>query len=478
MAMNPVFNQQAIWCFAHMAAACCLVWSVYFIALWSERGRLWQVFVAGLLLGCIPAIRYPEALFVLGVGVFILLHRPERRRIWLHALVGVAGVAIPLGLLLVRNQVAFGAFWRTAYMLTNEQTAFGWSYFTGHLVGYVRGLHASGIGLFFPLGMLGIAMMCGIRQWRRVGVLLALLIVPITLLYMAYYWSNAGDGLAMRFLVPTFACYALAGTWLLARVNERAPALARWLVIVTALVLQFAWGALHIGAEAQQLLQRKQVLATATDALEKHVEPGDLVIANADLLQHLDFVRRWRLVDAMALQSTSAEVRSMPPRRDQDQDVPQPVGPHAARHRADRYAGLSPSERRERIAADLDEWAGERRVYFVGSEDELAQIEQATFTEGSFRILARVELPQSPPMTERGRMGPGMPPFGGPGLAGPPGDGPSGDFSRPESDQRGQRQDRPGMFGGGPMGGPGSFVGERELVIAEWIERPGTDPGE
>lgn len=39
LAINPVFNQQALWCFAHMAVTFCLVWGLFFLARWSERGR-------------------------------------------------------------------------------------------------------------------------------------------------------------------------------------------------------------------------------------------------------------------------------------------------------------------------------------------------------------------------------------------------------------------------------------------------------
>ncbi len=179
LAANPVFDQQAVWCFAHMAVTFCLIWGLFFLVCWSERGRLLEAFLAGLFLGCIPAIRYPEALFVLGVAVFLFWHLRSRKRIWLHYAAAVAGAALPLVPLLIRNHVAFGAFYRTAYALTNEQTGFSWAYFKSHFVGYIRGLHGEGVGLFFPLGMIGMTMMCCVRRWRRAGVLLLMLDGPV-----------------------------------------------------------------------------------------------------------------------------------------------------------------------------------------------------------------------------------------------------------------------------------------------------------
>jgi hypothetical protein len=45
------------------------------------------------------------------------------------------------------------------------------------------------------------------------------------------------------------------------------------------------------------LLRQQQVLAQVTDALEQHTQPGDVVLARQQFLQHLDFVRQWRLAD-------------------------------------------------------------------------------------------------------------------------------------------------------------------------------------
>src|SRR5262249_49226919 len=121
-----------------------------------------------------------------------------------------AGAAVPIVPLLIRNQLLLGRFWRTGYALTNEQTGFGWDYFRQHANQYLQSIQGNGVGLLFALGVVGMVYMTCTKTWRRVGVMLALLTVPMLLLYMAYYWGGMG-GMSMRFLLPTFPLYVIAG---------------------------------------------------------------------------------------------------------------------------------------------------------------------------------------------------------------------------------------------------------------------------
>jgi 4-amino-4-deoxy-L-arabinose transferase-like glycosyltransferase len=68
LAINPIFNLHAQYHYAHMAAACLLVWGLLFLVRWARNGALKEIFLAGLIFGCVPTVRYPEATFALGVG--------------------------------------------------------------------------------------------------------------------------------------------------------------------------------------------------------------------------------------------------------------------------------------------------------------------------------------------------------------------------------------------------------------------------
>ena len=77
----------------------------------------------------------------LGIAAFLLyslIARDRPKKVWLHLLVAGLGAATPILPLLIRNQLLMGAFWRTGYPLTNEQTGFSYEYFKEHAIDYIR----------------------------------------------------------------------------------------------------------------------------------------------------------------------------------------------------------------------------------------------------------------------------------------------------------------------------------------------------
>jgi 4-amino-4-deoxy-L-arabinose transferase-like glycosyltransferase len=169
LAVTPDYVRHALQDDSHMAVTALLLWGLWFLWRWHRTGRWPDILGAGLVMGAIPTVRYPEALYACGVGSLLLVHIWRQPRRWWHAGIGLAGALVPLLPLLVRNQLAFGAFWRTAYSLTHEQTGFAWDYFRAHGVSYVRALNAEGVGLFFGLGLVGIGLLCCRREERPWG---------------------------------------------------------------------------------------------------------------------------------------------------------------------------------------------------------------------------------------------------------------------------------------------------------------------
>jgi hypothetical protein len=197
------------------------------------------------------------------------------------------------------------------------------------------------------------------------------------------------------------------------------------------------------------------------------VPAGSVVLANQGILQHLDFIRSWRLANV----PLASEGRMRGPLRAGDDDMPRPMQGNQREAQMARYEGLSGTARERAIADDMRTWAQGRDIYFVGTESELQSMAGRYFNRQNFEIVARVDLPEPPQelgmpgMGGRPGMGRGGPRGGPPGMGGPPGIG-----------------GRPGMAGpqrmGGrpPMGGGmgiGSFQGEKQLVIAKWtpVER-------
>ena len=464
LAANPMFNQHALACDSHMAVTFLLVWGCTFLARWAHRYRMRSVFLAGLFLGAIPTVRYPEALYALGVGAFLLLYW-RRPHVWQHYLVAVAGALIPLTPLLIRNQLAFGAFWRTAYSLTNEQTGFGWEYFSTHAVDYLQNLHGEGVGLLFPVGLIGIVTMCGIRRYRPTGWLFALITLPVTLLYMAYYWAPRGMAAGtMRFLLPTFPCYILAGLWVVALFTARLSRGSRAAVVTALLLCQFVWGGIASRDQLRRLHYPKNALARITSELENQVPEGAVVLAHKQVLQHLDFVRKWRLADPTVVRDRRGRFGAGPGMRKRDADAPAPMQTKKHEMRAEMYDGLRPFGRERAVAWDIREWAGDSTVYYVGSAEQIQQMRGFYFNPEHFKIIKRIRLPELPETKER-RSG-----F----RPGPPGGAPA-ETNRNRSPVRDRQRPRQRGGPGGPgMRRWGFLSGESEIVIAEWTWKPPT----
>jgi hypothetical protein len=479
VASVPVTNQHALDADAHVAAAFFLVGGVLALLRFGDTRATLAGLVAGGLLGAVPTVRYPEAIVGLAIGAWLLW---RVRPIW-RAWPAVLGALLPIGALCVHNTAAYGAFWRTGYSLTNEQTGFGLSYLAAHAIPYLQALGGQSIFLMFAFGAAGLAALLVDPRRRGEGGLFTGIAVPLVLVYMAYYFGGGGPGGAggnMRFLIPTFPFFAVAGVWLLARVAEHLGAAGRAAVGVVA-VLQLVVG---LGSSVQTLASANTSLATAARArtvAEKEVPAGSVLIVDRQMAESLDATGRWKLVEESMVAGFGgpggtgmggpvfpggagfpggpggrggalSPMPGGPGGSDPSMagDDPSPMQRGKNRAQQERYAGLRPDERRVRVWADLKAWAGGRPVYWFARS--LDAVDNALPDGADYRSIAEVDAPSmiGPGGGGGGQM-PGMPGRGGKvgsgrGLAG-----------------AGSRGFMP-PGGAGPMGGPG------------WVGGPGGTP--
>lgn len=487
VAAVPVANQHALDADAHIAATFFLVSGVWALLAFEDRRTVGWGLLAGVLLGTVPTIRYPEAI----AGVAIAAWLAWRMRPITQAWPAVVGAAIPLVLLCAHNAGAYGAFWRTGYALTNEQTGFGLGYFSEHAIPYLLALSGQGLALMFAFGAAGIAALAVAPRHRAAGVLFAAIVVPLLLLYMAYYFGGGppgGGGGAvtgnLRFLVPTFPFFAIAGVWLLATIVEPLGIAGRVAVAVVA-ALQLLIG---VGNSVPTVAQTKSALATAAHARvvgEKEIPAGSVVILDRTLAESFDATGRWKLVEESMISGLGGAPGAMggpggfgggarmpggrgPGRgaatggrgaREPDAPSPQQIGKNRAQ--IDRYAGLSALERRERVWADVAQWAAGKPIFWFCRSLDFA--DNALPDGADYRTVAEVDAPA---MTMGG--GPGGPMAGA--MAGLPGRrggggfgplGPGGNFG-PAGAAGGRGL--PGL--GGRMGGLGAG-GDNKLRVLE-----------
>ena len=435
MATNPLVNQHAVAGFSHTAVAFLLVWGIYALARWTRDDSWPWLALAGLCVGAIPTARYAEVLYVGAFALYVALHLRHTARNWRAALPGAAAAALPMAWLALRNQLAFGAFWRTAYAISGEQTGFGLQYFAAHWAIYLETLGGSGVGLLFGLGVIGVAVLVTQRQTRTRAILLAALILPTTLLYMAYYFG--GDNMSQRFLLPTYYLYVVGGVWLLKILGDAVgrPAVA----VAVVLALSLPWG---LSRSLDTLSHRAQVdshLVALTDSLAGYVPDGAIVLADRTVGQHLDVLSLWRVGHAEVLlnggqlrRGPGAQMRTgggavaVPDGSqrgrvagsDQRGDRPNPMA-GGGEERWSKYRELSDGKRARKVLADLRQWAGSegRAFVLVPGEDHLESLRE----ELEAHVVARFDLPtaeidgkpggdaRSVPAGRRpGRMMPGM----------------------------------------------------------------------
>jgi 4-amino-4-deoxy-L-arabinose transferase-like glycosyltransferase len=458
VATNATAQQHALDADAHTAAAFFLTAGVLLLLQFADDLAPLRGLLAGLCLGIVPTVRYPEAIAGVAVGAWLLWRVRPLGRVW----PAVVGAAAPLGLLMIHNAAAYGAPWRTGYALTGEQTGFGWSYFTAHALSYLQSLGGSGLGLFFAFGLAGLAGLAADVRHRAAGVLLAGIVVPLVLLYMAYYFG-AGDG-NLRFLVPTFPLLAATGVWLLARATAALGPAGRAVWIAVAVVQLTAGGV----AAMQTATRVRTSLAAATqtrELLEKQAPAGSILIVEHQLGESLDATGEWRLVEEnmvgasggglgggrgpggglMGAGGRGAPMGGAGGRGGRGPgaglagggpDQPSPQQANKNRVQQARYDGLSAADRRARVWADIRTWAAGKPVYWLARSADA--VEAALPAGAKLETVAEVDAPGMAMMPGGGGRG-----MGG-GLMGPGGRGGGpmgGGFGR-------------GGMGLGPGGGP------------------------
>src|SRR2546430_435193 len=220
----------------------------------------------------------------------------------------------------------------------------------------------------------------------------------------------------MRFLLPTFPAYILAGIWMLATFLETAPRSARIAVPLILLAVQGLWGADDLINETRRIHYQKQMLARVTDKLDEVVPSGSVILANNQILQDLDFVRKWKLADQQLIRGGFGGPGGGPGRfgPNNDPDAPSPMQREKREEQQEKYTGTQ-YERQSKFAADVRTWAAGRKVYLVGSENEVVPDLALGARRSDVKVIARIEMPEAPVMETRGG---GFGPGGGMGRRG------------------------------------------------------------
>ncbi|MHC9543158.1 MAG: glycosyltransferase family 39 protein [Vulcanimicrobiota bacterium] len=427
MALNPVLNEHALFQDSHAAVCFFLLLGTYLLLKWKKNPGAGIAFSAGVAWGIIPTVRYAEVIFPVAAMIYLILHIKTEKKALRSILSFLAGVAVPIVPLLIRNQLVYGAFWKTGYMVTGEQHAFGWDYFTQYYLAYLQKMMSEGCAFILPLGILGIVLLFFHHTTVKEGLLFLLLTLPTTLLYMAYYWPP--DPQSMRFLLPTFCIYTVAGLWMLRVLvgHDRRMYLG---TVLTILAVTAAWGIPLSMSAMGHLKSTGTVLTNVMSVLEKNAEPGSILIACDGISQHVEYTGKWRLAEFRSVESLFSPEQNNP-------TSSPPFSPEMLlrnREGRERYGNKSGDELMELFRGDVWKWAGEnRKVYLLLKKEQCSAFERHLTAGESLEKIDEIYI----------------------GLPSPPRRG--GSAAKPPFPHAGSRSGN--VFQGPPPGGPASQPG-------------------
>jgi hypothetical protein len=384
LAVNPFANEHALFGDSHTSVVFFLVFGLFFLTIWLKKKSLWSIFFAGCCFGIIPTVRYAESMLLIAFVIFLLTNFQKSKTYYASFVSAIIGVGLPTMTLAVRNQIAFGAFWKTGYGVTNETTHFGFNYFLQHFIPYIGQLLSEGVGVVFITGLIGGAILIIKKEFRVIGFFFLLLILPLTFLYIAYVWPP--DPQSMRFLLPTFPIYIILTAWMLKFLSEKNLKIGIISTILIIILTVFA-GFPKSYLSLRHLKINNSVLVKIANVVEEKIEPEDILIANEGILQNLDMLGKWKLAN-ISLPTPMSDLMNPPITDDMSSKR---IRNMQAR---ERYSKLSKDDMFDAIAEDLWKWSNnDKRIYLLGKEEQISLLHKQLSESDSLIMVSKIDIP-------------------------------------------------------------------------------------
>lgn len=424
---------------SHATAVCCVAWGMFLLLRWWQADGFWRAAGAGFLLGYAATIRYTEGTLILPMllvaimkwlgrrkasqpavppscskeDVVAQLDAPLRGAATVHeanspvvavarratlrnlcanvgqflterslrllpSLILLTAWALPVGILLIHNVMLFGSL--TGYDLTNESEGFAWSYFLDNWETMFLQIDTTGLSFFFPFAVAGLVAMFW-RQWR-LGLVMALWLLPCALIYTFYYWAPAGLGYA-RFFLTIVPALIMCAFWGILRFaagepgsqpieGANAPHQRDWplasvvagLLAVCTVLLSLRTGATELTSD---YIKRTALHDDVTDFMEL-AKPGSVVVCqDNNILHHLQFVGNYQLYGSESFERPKIQRMS-----GVEPDAPQGLQPQRQQALYNRLKDMTQpqltAELRKIMTNALDRGQG---VFFIKREEKL-----------------------------------------------------------------------------------------------------------
>lgn len=282
---------------SHAPALAFVTWGMFLLLRFWQTASVWRGLLAGFLLGFAVTIRYSEGLLLAPMMLTIVCMIRYRRLFRLkigRMIVGLLpiksplfGWAIPVLWLVGFNWFAMHSI--TGYDTTKESSGFKAELLPAKWETTVQQLYDYGVFLFFPMAMMGLALV-----WRssvRLGLFICLWFLPGAILYTAYYWSGGGIGIwFLRFFLTVIPALILAAMWFIRHAGWYAPQFETEQTRRGAIAMPIAAGLLTaistglVLRSAVPLMERESAanwnLAFAGKQITTAAPPGSVLIAS------------------------------------------------------------------------------------------------------------------------------------------------------------------------------------------------------
>ena len=397
LALNTNFNAHALNAFAHTPVMFFFLAGIVLLFRWTEKERTRTAFLAGLFFGLIPTIRYPDAVIGIGVVAFLFLHwRKERDDAIPGIIAASVGASLPIGTILIHNYLAFGSPLKTGYSMTNDQNGFGWSYFQNNASPYVESLMSSGWGVLFVPAIFGIAGMLFYKYSRKVGYLLLGAIIPLLLVYTAYYWNSGRNGGELRFFLPTLPLVTFAGMWFISRI-QNSLATPNWLVLASLVFIQAIIGLPSSETRLSQYEDMAERYAIIGKWMINSIPDGSVVVMGQGACQWVDFAGEWKLAEENLLSgkhNAQRGAKRLASMNHENASRTSPMQLERLEKGIESHGGLDLSGKANTVAKDLVTWAGSNPIYWIGSERQIEPILRLSEYGSNWERVAEIRLPE------------------------------------------------------------------------------------
>ena len=294
LGINPVFNNYALNQDSHMATTFLLVWGSYFILQWYLTKKNIYAFVGAFFLAGIVGTRYAEVIFIIPFAVAVFVAFITKKIKWITLITFAAGAALPILAMAIYHKVVFDSIIATPYSITGESSSFSLEYFKNNWWLYIKSLLVEGLGIVLITGIAGLFAM--FKQNRNIFYISLGLILPITILYMAYYFAPRMSMAILRFLVPIFPVFVISSVYLFKWGYEKwqRPAIA---IILTIVIANAAWA---IPGNNESLTRQRNsngILTVISDSICQYIPEGSIIIASDPIQKQLDYLGHWNLID-------------------------------------------------------------------------------------------------------------------------------------------------------------------------------------